>query len=201
MNFDKKFNVDNDYLRNPNASDPCVSLFERAKTNKRDLKQHLDLLVNEVVITRRQFPIVAEHKFKTFAFSIGSVALVARNRIDQCDVIGTPYSSRHKNFYEMSIVSEKDYDKNCEYQSVTLGLRPLVVTITPLPVEFVKQFLHGIQRSADETQEHSMPQQPIATPSAAAADENKEATQVLIRSLKVRETVVILSVNYIAGLL
>ena len=124
-------------MQNPTRISDTKAKFKRKRKIQRDLKNYMDLFVTSIVLSRRQYPVFKDRKFKTFAFSIGNVTLQCRDRVEQSDILGTPFASRHKNFYEMAITSEKDYAKNLELESVTLGLRPLSITVTPLPLKFV----------------------------------------------------------------
>lgn len=81
--FSEEASVCNNYMDNPNASDTLSrKLFRRQRLNPRDSKNYLDLLVTEVVVSRRQYPIRNDKKFKTFAFSIGNVTCQCRDRLE-----------------------------------------------------------------------------------------------------------------------
>lgn len=60
-----------------------------------------------------------DHKHKTFALSVANIDLTAVKKLvpqkkKELQMLETSYHYRHLNFFEVEIVSEKDYATNIE---------------------------------------------------------------------------------------
>jgi len=68
--------------------------------------------------------VVSELKNKTFAVSIANFDLICREHEKSLQMMGTANCYRHLNFFELAVISEKNYSTNIEEVQVNLGLRP-----------------------------------------------------------------------------
>jgi hypothetical protein len=74
--------------------------------------------------------------------SIANFDLVCRERKKSLQMIETAYCYRHLNFFELTVISEKNYPTNIEEVQVNLGLRPEIkITVSYLPYELITKFL------------------------------------------------------------
>lgn len=57
-------------------------------------------------------------------------------------MVETAFCYRHLNFFEFTVISEKNYTSNIEEVQVNLGLRPEIkLTVSPLPKDLLTKFL------------------------------------------------------------
>ena len=135
--------------------------------------------IADLIVTRRHFPdqILLEarklssvetptqgRKFKTFALSARDFQINFSNTKGSKQLLESPYSYRYHNMLELTVQSEKSYEKNTEEHSILLFLKPTKVTVNRDVIDFTDKMLKS-------TLAASMEKLKVQQSAAAARDE------------------------------
>jgi hypothetical protein len=148
--------LEDNYIDENELAEERPEEYSRARIAYRKHNLFAKLEVQDLLVTRRHFPDQAclderkvnkketpkrGLKFKTFALSARDFQINFSHDKGCKYLLESPYSFRHHNIIELTVQSEKSYEKNIEEHSILLFLRPSKVTVDRETIDFIDKML------------------------------------------------------------